>query len=239
MIASTGVPPTGRSSAFANRFSGFHRAKRLIGGSSLTGVSVATGVRRSRTRIDPCFRAARTHAPVRRCSSLIEISFMCHIVTHCWSTGKPWPTLRGTSCRTSRTRRKALGFDARPVRQGPPPRTVSLYRSGTRQSNRSKPKCGAAAGHQPTRELEAQEPWLAAVLSPKGRRQEPQFHRHHRCTMSCTPRTRRSLSDCFSAGTRWACWSFKRQTPDRKAAALPPRIAAEKNCRFHIYLRSA
>jgi hypothetical protein len=81
-MASTGVPPTGRSRAFANRFSGFHRAKRLIGGSSLTGVSVATGVRRSRTRIDPCFRAARTHAPVRRCSSLIEISFMCHIVTH-------------------------------------------------------------------------------------------------------------------------------------------------------------
>jgi hypothetical protein len=36
-------------------------------------------VRRSRTRIDPCFPAARTHAPVRRCSSLIEISFMCHI----------------------------------------------------------------------------------------------------------------------------------------------------------------
>jgi hypothetical protein len=68
----------------------------------------------------------------------------------------------------------------------------------------------------PTRELEAQEPWLAAVLSPKGRRQEPQFHRHHRCTMSCTPRTRRSLSDCFSAGTPWACWSFKRQTPDRR-----------------------
>ncbi len=84
-MASTGVPPTGRSRAFANRFSGFHRAKTLIGGSSLTGVSVATGVRRSRTRIDPCFRAARTHAPVRRCSSLIEISFMCHIVTHCWS----------------------------------------------------------------------------------------------------------------------------------------------------------
>jgi hypothetical protein len=84
-MASTGVPPTGRSRAFANRLSGFHRAKRLIGGSSLTGVSVATGVRRSRTRIDPCFRAARTHAPVRRCSSLIEISFMCHIVTHRWS----------------------------------------------------------------------------------------------------------------------------------------------------------
>jgi hypothetical protein len=84
-MASTGVPPTGRSRAFANRFSGFHRAKTFIGGSSLTGVSLATGVRRSRTRIDPCFRAARTHAPVRRCSSLIEISFMCHIVTHRWS----------------------------------------------------------------------------------------------------------------------------------------------------------
>ena len=84
-MASTGVPPTGRSSAFANRFSGFHRANTLIGGSSLTGVSVATGMRRSRTRIVPCFRAARTHAPVRRCSSLIEISFMCHIVTHRWS----------------------------------------------------------------------------------------------------------------------------------------------------------
>jgi hypothetical protein len=81
-MASTGVPATGRSRAFANRFSGFHRAKTLIGGSSLTGVSVATGVRRSRTRIDPCFRAARTQAPVRRCNSLIEISFMCHIVTH-------------------------------------------------------------------------------------------------------------------------------------------------------------
>jgi hypothetical protein len=83
-MASMGVPPTGRSRAFANRFSGFHRAKTLIGGSSLTGVSLATGVRRSRTRIDPCFRAARTHAPVRRCSSLIEISFMCHSVTHRW-----------------------------------------------------------------------------------------------------------------------------------------------------------
>jgi hypothetical protein len=83
-MASTGVPLTGRSSAFAKRLSGFHRAKTLTGGSSLTGVSVATGVRRSRTRIDPCLRAARTQAPVRRCSSLIEISFMCHIVTHWW-----------------------------------------------------------------------------------------------------------------------------------------------------------
>ena len=107
-MASTGVPATGRSMAFANRFSGFHRAKRLIGGSSLTGVSVATGVRRSRTRIDPCLRAARTHAPVRRCSSLIEISFMCHIVTHESTSGQVEEQGRGSH--SGRVRPGMVGF---------------------------------------------------------------------------------------------------------------------------------
>ena len=65
------------------------------------GVSVATGVRRSRTRIVPCFRAARTHAPVRRCSSLIEISFMRHIVTHRWSHRQAMAHRAKTSCCSS------------------------------------------------------------------------------------------------------------------------------------------
>lgn len=138
-MASTGVPPTGRSRAFANRFSGFHRAKTLIGGSLLTGVSVATGARRSRTRIDPCFRAARTHAPVRRCSSLIEISFMCHIVTHRWATGKPWPHASRNVRRSPRTRRKALGIDAQASRDWDrAPARCTTY--STRQPDRSKRK---------------------------------------------------------------------------------------------------
>ena len=83
IMSSTGVPPTGRSRAAANLFSGFHPSNRLTAGSSVTGVSIATGVFRSRTRIEPCFRALRTQAPVLRCSSRIEISFMCDIVTLC------------------------------------------------------------------------------------------------------------------------------------------------------------
>ena len=80
-MSSTRVPPTGRSRAAANFFNGFHRSKTLTTGSSVTGVNMATGASRSRTRIEPCFRALRTQAPVLRCSSRIEISFMCDIVT--------------------------------------------------------------------------------------------------------------------------------------------------------------
>ena len=147
MIASTGVPPTGRSRAFANRFRGFQRAKRLIGGSSLTGVSVATGVRRSRTRINPCFRAARTHAPVRRCSSLIEISFMCHIVTHRWSTGKPLAHSSRNVRRSSRTRRKALGIGAQASANGAG-RPNTLVVPPTDASIGSIEATVAAAGHR-------------------------------------------------------------------------------------------
>src|SRR5438874_13204235 len=84
MISSTGVPLTGRSSASANFFIGFQPLKTFTGGSPLIGTSLATGVFLSRIRIEPYLRASRTHAPVRRCSSRIEISFMCDIVTHSW-----------------------------------------------------------------------------------------------------------------------------------------------------------
>src|SRR5438128_57844 len=82
MISSTAVPPTGRSSASANFFSGLQLLNRFSGGSLLIGTSLATGMFRSRIKIEPYLRAFRTQASVRRCSSRIEISFMCDMVTH-------------------------------------------------------------------------------------------------------------------------------------------------------------
>jgi hypothetical protein len=161
-MASTGVPPTGRSRAFANRFSGFHRAKTLIGGSSLTGVSLATGVRRSRTRIDPCFRAARTHAPVRRCSSLIEISFMCHIVTH------RWYHRQGMAHRSRNVLSQPVGcFTARSSFPGPLLRGHRVTKSPIGSIEAKIPAAAGGVPHPNFSDIERQhrKSWLGRVVS--------------------------------------------------------------------------
>ena len=234
-MASTGVPPTGRSRAFANRFSGFHRAKRLIGGSSLTGVSVATGVRRSRTRIDPCFRAARTHAPVRRCSSLIEISFMCHIVTHRWS------------------HRQAMAHHSTNV-------LSQLFGRSTGEVFVSLGRCfGGIATKPPIGSIEAKIPAAAGGILPSqtSRHRAPHRESWLGCVVSRI-RGRRNASFMVAVAAHFPAHreradrvltvslqqtlrlqAFREKTPDRKAAALLHRKRSRWNCQFHLYLRSA
>jgi hypothetical protein len=185
MMASTGVPPTGWSRAFANRFSGFHRAKTLIGGSCADG----------RQRSD------------RRASIAHENRSVLPGRSHpCAGTPVQLPDrdlLHVSHCHTRCSRRQAMAHRSRSVlsqllgcSRGDVivPWAVASERRATKSPIGSvEAKIPATAGDAPTQPLgperQHRESWLGCVVSCiRGGAQKPQSHSRNRGTFSCTAR---------------------------------------------------